>query len=115
MPQGTQRREKTVLQGLCEETPQDKQHPRNLEQGMTYTAINDFVIVEKVQDEKTVSGIILTSESKPLYRVVETTDVTKDLSGKIIELLQENHALPLSDGKHFSVNYKNIIAVKVCT
>ena len=80
---------------------------------MKYTAINDFVIAEKVQDEKTVSGIIITSEAKPLYRVVETTDVTKDLNGKIVELLQENHALPLSNGNHFSINYKNIIAVQI--
>lgn len=79
---------------------------------VTYRAINDFVIAEKILDEKTVSGIILTAEAKPVFKIIEVTDVTKDLNGKTVELIQESHALPLSNGKHYAINYKNIIAVQ---
>lgn len=72
-----------------------------------YQAINNYVIVKKVVEEKVSgSGIILNKEEEK-YKVFATNEETKAVQGKFIKFIDGHN---LSDG-FYSVECKNIIAV----
>lgn len=83
-----------------------------------YRAINEWVIVKRdLQDKKTESGIILNAPDDLQVlelEVTATTDVTKDLQGKII-VVQRHKVMQLnqsSNEKYGSVKLEDILAVK---
>lgn len=75
-----------------------------------YKAINEYIIAKEMNKE-TVSGIIITTKDLTTFDVIGTTPETKDLLGKKVEVAHRQHATMLPDKEHFSINYKNIIAI----
>lgn len=72
-----------------------------------YQAINNYVIVKKITEEKVSdSGIILNKEEEK-YQVVQTNEETKAVQNKFIKFV-EGHTLSAG---YYSVDCKNIIAV----
>jgi len=82
-----------------------------------YTAINDNIIVEKLGDTVTASGIVLSEQGEGAvfeFTVVATTEDTKALQDKVI-YTERRHCqeLPKLDGKRYAaVSYKNVLAIK---
>ena len=73
-----------------------------------YKAINNFVIVEKVEDEQvSASGIVDPTKIAETYKVVSTTEVTKELDGKTIMFSESTE---LTQG-FLSVDYNNVVAI----
>lgn len=75
-----------------------------------YQAINEYIIA-KESSKETASGIIITAKDITTFDVIGTTDETKQLLGKKVEVAHRQHATMLPDKEHFSINYKNIIAI----
>ena len=75
-----------------------------------YQAINEYIIA-KESSKETASGFIITAKDVTTYDVVETNEETKQLQGKKVEVAHRQHATMLPDKEHFSINYKNIIAI----
>ena len=75
-----------------------------------YQAINNYIIVQQQTDEITsITGIITTSSTRPRYKVVATTETTKELQDKIVV---SDRVLQI-DASNFSIDYKDIVAVLV--
>lgn len=73
-----------------------------------YQAINDFVIATKEDSQSETSSGIIVSSGEPRYKVVATTEVTKELEDKVV--LGRANAL---DHGFYYIDYKEIVAVVV--
>lgn len=76
---------------------------------MKYTAVNDYVIVEKERDKKTESGIIIHQEESYIKRAKVVATNTKALMGKTV-VVEGRNFIDFGDG-FGAVQEKNITAV----
>lgn len=65
-----------------------------------YQAINEYIIA-KESSKETASGIIITAKDITTFDVIGTTDETKQLLGKKVEVAHRHHRrLPRSSGQY---------------